>query len=219
MTAFQAVLFDLDGTLMDTVPDILYAINLLRIQRNMPALLLSAVRPIANLGSKAMIKQLFGLEETSLEFNVLRNQLLAAYEQHLADSTQFFPNMEQVLAHLDSLRIPWGIVTNKLARHTLGLLKAMRIDHRAACIICGDSLPTAKPDPAPIRHACQLLQQDPKHCLYVGDAATDVIASKAAGTAPLVALYGYRQDHEDPYTWQADGYIHKPLDILNWISP
>lgn len=214
----QAVLFDLDGTLLDTAPDLVYTINRLREEYGLPALSLPAIRPVVSLGSKAMIKLALGIEENHINFNKIREYFLAIYQQHLALSTRFFPNMDKVLVHLEESGIPWGIVTNKLTRHTSALLKALSLDHRPACIICGDSLSTHKPDPAPILHACQLIKQDPKNCLYVGDCATDVIASKAAGTKSLVALYGYIGDDEDPYTWQADGYIHEAIEIIDWLA-
>jgi phosphoglycolate phosphatase len=216
--SYKAILFDLDGTLLDTAPDLLNALNLLRYEHGLPALPLAAFRPIASLGSKAIVRQGLSIDENHHQFNGIREQFLTLYEQHIADITCFFPQVESVLNYLETEGIPWGIVTNKLTRHTWSLLKALRLDHRPACIICGDSLPTYKPDPAPIRYACQLLKQEPRDCLYVGDAATDVTASKAAGTASLVALYGYLQAEDDPYAWQADGYVDRPIQILDWIK-
>lgn len=218
MNSIRAVLFDLDGTLLDTIPDLVFALNRLRKEHNMPDLPLSAIRPIASLGSKAMVKLALGIEETHSNFNQLRDYFLDLYETHLADSTRFFPQIEIVLEHLETTHIPWGIVTNKLTRHTMALLKALRIDHRPGCIICGDSLSTFKPDPKPILYACELLQQAPQHCLYIGDAATDVVASKAAGTKSLVALYGYIDANEEPLLWNADGYVREPIEIIDWLS-
>ncbi|VVC76101.1 Phosphoglycolate phosphatase [Aquicella siphonis] len=218
MNTIRAVLFDLDGTLLDTVPDLVYALNRLRTENNLPEMPLAEIKPIVSLGSRAMVKQALGINETDSRFNTLREHFLALYDNHLADSTRFFPDIEKVLEHLDENGLPWGIVTNKMTRHTLALLKALRFDHRPGCIICGDSLPTYKPDPEPIRYACELLKQTPDHCLYVGDAATDVMASKAAGARSLVALYGYIHAHEDPFSWHADGYIQNPMEIIDWLS-
>jgi len=215
MKTIRAVLFDLDGTLLDTVPDLVYALNQTRLMESLPPLPISAIRPIANLGSKMMIKTAFGIEECDPRFNRMREHFLQFYEKHLADATQFFPNVEKVLAHLEKNRIPWGIVTNKLKRHALPLLKALHIE--PACIICGDSLAKAKPDPEPIRYACELLKHPPSDCLYVGDAMTDVMASKAAGTKSLVALYGYIQHDQDPLSWGADGYIGEPMELIEWL--
>lgn len=215
--AIRFVLFDLDGTLLDTAPDLIFALNRLRNERGLPDLPLATVRPLATLGSKAMIKFALEIDENHPQFNPLREQFFTLYENHIADSTRFFPNMENVLTQLDQQQIPWGIVTNKLTRHTLQLLKTLGLDHRPACVVCGDTLPTYKPDPAPILYACQLLKANPKQCIYIGDAATDVLASKAAGTNSLVALYGYINKEDNPLNWQADGYINNPEEIMNWI--
>lgn len=164
-----------------------------------------------------MIKFALGIEENHPKFNAIREHFLDIYQEHLADATRFFPHVERVLTHLDEQQIPWGIVTNKLTRHASVLLKTLRLDQRTPCIVCGDSLPTHKPDPAPILHGCQLLKQTPQNCIYVGDCATDVMASKAAGTFSLVALYGYIGLEEDPYGWQADGYIKEAIELIDWL--
>jgi phosphoglycolate phosphatase len=217
MTTVNAVLFDLDGTLLDTAPDLLFALNRVRKEHNMDDMALATLRSIANQGSKAMVKLAFGIDEGHPDLSKLREKFLAYYEENIAVGTRFFPAMESVLTHLDQNNIPWGIVTNKLTRQTRELLKALRFDHRPGCVICGDTLPKFKPDPEPILHACQLLGQTPEHCIYLGDAVTDVQASKAAGTRSLVALYGYIHDSEDPFSWEADGYIQEPLDIIKWL--
>jgi phosphoglycolate phosphatase len=217
--SIRSVLFDLDGTLLDTAPDLAYALNQLRKAHDLPSLPFTTIRHIASLGSKAMIKFAFEIDENHSQFNGLREQFLTLYENHIADSTRFFPNIENVLNKLDQQQVPWGIVTNKLTKHTLGLLKALNFEDRPGCIICGDSLTTFKPDPAPILHACQLLNEEPQHCVYIGDARTDVLASKAAGLCSLVALYGYiNTDEENPFAWLADGYIDHPEEIMNWIT-
>lgn len=214
----RGVLFDLDGTLLDTIPDLVFALNKVRTENGLPELPISAIRPIATLGSRAMVKIAFGIELEDPKFDAYREHFMNLYEKHLADSTRFFPNMENVLEHLENNNIPWGIVTNKLTRHTVPLLKALEIDHRPGCVVCGDSLPTFKPDPEPILHACRLIKQDPAHCIYVGDAETDVTASKAAGTKSLVALYGYIHEDEDPYAWKADGYVQEPIELIKWFN-
>ncbi len=213
----SAVLFDLDGTLVDTAPDLLRALNTLRREYGFDELSLSAIRPQISLGSKPLIKQLLGIEENHPQFLHLRARFFDLYQHHIADATQFFPGIEEVLMHLETNHIPWGIVTNKLKRHTIELLKILKIDHRPACVVCGDTLSTYKPHPEPILHACELIKKMPANCLYVGDSATDVIASKAAGTQSLVALYGYI-GNEDPLAWEADGYVRDPLEILTWLQ-
>ena len=175
------------------------------------------IRPIANLGSKAMLKRALDIDEQDPSYDAIRQQFLSIYMEHLADSTQLFPNMEKVLAHLEQHSIPWGIVTNKLTVHTMGLLKAFSLDQRTDCIICGDTLEKTKPNPLPLLHACQLLGKEPPHCIYVGDAESDVIASKAAGIQSLVALYGYINQDENPTDWKADGYVREPIEIIEWL--
>src|SRR5436190_19955844 len=213
----RAVLFDLDGTLLDTVPDLVFALNQLRNERGILDLTITAIRRIASLGSRAFIKKAFDLHDDHPELNTLREKFLTLYLKHLADTTTLFPEIDNVLLHLEQQNIPWGIVTNKLTKHTTPLLKALRLDQRTACVICGDSLSKAKPDPLPLLHACELLKQAPQDCLYIGDAETDVHASKAAGLKSLVAMYGYIGENENPLSWQADGYIQSPKDILTWL--
>lgn len=218
MKSIRGVLFDLDGTLLDTAPDLTYALNQLRQERYLPELPVSSIRSIANLGSKAMLKHAFEMDEKDPGYASLRNQFFSLYQKHILDSTQLFPNIEKVLSHLEQRDIPWGIVTNKLTKHANVLLSALGLSRRTDCIICGDTLAKSKPDPLPIIHACQMLNAKPKDCLYIGDAITDVIASKAAGTKSLVALYGYINHEDDPLTWKADGYVNEPIEIIEWLE-
>lgn len=219
MTNFSgAILFDLDGTLLDTAPDLMAALNRLRKEHQLEELPVSSIRSVISHGSKAMVKKVFGIEETHPHFKELRERFLDIYHHHIADATTLFPKVENVLTYLDEHDIPWGIVTNKLTKHTLQLLKALQLDHRPLCVVCGDSLSTNKPDPAPIYYACELLKQNPQHCIYLGDSVNDVIASKAAGTKALVALYGYIGEQDNPFSWQADGYIEKPDELIDWLK-
>lgn len=217
MLPINAILFDLDGTLLDTAPDLVTAFNRLRVEHALPVVSLTAFRSIVSLGSKFMVKRALGIDETHPNFDQLRSRFLDLYQQHIADATTLFPHMDSVLNDLEQKKIPWGIVTNKLTRHVTKLLKILQLDQRPACVICGDSLPQYKPDPTPILYACHLLKQDPTHCIYVGDSIVDVTASKAAGMRSLVALYGYISDNDDPFSWDADGYICDPREILKYF--
>ncbi|MBA3660677.1 MAG: phosphoglycolate phosphatase [Gammaproteobacteria bacterium] len=212
----KAILFDLDGTLLDTAPDLCFALNALRKEFGLTEISLDEIKPFVGRGAKKMVSHVLGLAENDPDIMKLREKFLSLYDQNIAERTRFFPQMEQVINHLELNQIPWGIVTNKLTYHTHRLLKALDIFKRTACIICGDTLAHAKPHPLPILHACHLLKISPPDCLYVGDAATDVAASKAAGTHAIVALYGYL-DGEDPHLWQADYYINEPLELLSWF--
>lgn len=218
MSMIRAVLFDLDGTLLDTAPDLSFALNQVREQHNMEPLPLAVIRPLAGYGSRAMLKLGFDIDENHPHYNGILESFLNAYHANLTRSTALFPDMEKVLRHLEERHIPWGIVTNKPSRFTYDLLKAMRLDHRAACIICGDSLSKRKPAPDQILHACDKLKLPVEDCVYVGDTEIDVIASKAAGTKSLVALYGYIGLTEHPQNWQADGYVNAPAEIIHWLQ-
>lgn len=214
----QAILFDLDGTLLDTVPDLAFALNVMRQEKGLLDIPDSLIRPIANLGSKAMIQRAFDINDTHPELPQLREKFLAVYHQHLANATRLFPDIDKVLNHLDQHNIPWGIVTNKPSKHTHSLLEQLQLAHRPHVVVCGDTLAKAKPYPDPIFYACKQLNLQPETCLFIGDAATDVAASKAAGMKSLVALYGYINSDEDPYGWQADGYIYEPIEILDYLQ-
>ena len=218
MRHIDAVLFDLDGTLLDTAPDLAYALNQLRQTYRLSELPLSSIRSTISFGAAAILKNGFDIEENHPDFIPLKEKYLALYEQHLTDSTRFFPNIEKVLLHLEQHDIPWGIVTNRMTKHTMALLKAFGFEHRPNCIICGDTLKKNKPHPEPILEGCRLVKQLPHRTIYIGDAATDVAASKAAGTKSLVALYGYIGSHENPESWQADGYINEPIEIIEWLE-
>lgn len=218
MTAISAVLFDLDGTLLDTANDLGKALNTLLSKHGLPQLPFSRIRPEAGRGSRGLIKVGFNIDENDARYTELCDALLALYEDYLLHSTHLFPGMEEVLTHLENKGIPWGIVTNKPEKFTKEIVKGLNLSERAQCIISGDTLPQRKPHPDPVLHACKLLNQDPATCLYVGDSEVDIIASRAAGTASLVALYGYIPAVENPSTWNADGYIQQPIDIIRWLD-
>lgn len=213
----NSVLFDLDGTLLDTASDLGNALNELRHNHQLPPLPLATIRPYAGYGSREMLKLAFDIDEHHPHYPNYLDHFLQLYQTHLTRTTQFFPGMEELLTQLDERGITWGIVTNKPGRFAFDLLKTMKLDQRAACIVCGDSLSKRKPDPDQILHACDLLNITPANTLYIGDTVIDVTASKAAGTKSIVALYGYIKAEDDPQTWKADGYIQQPKDILEWL--
>jgi phosphoglycolate phosphatase len=218
MTQHHAILFDLDGTLLDTAADLGAALNRLLEAHRYPTLSPAQIRPSAGQGCKGLLKLGMNIDEQHPQYGALCEELLGYYHQHLFDTTTFFPGMDSVLANLDQAGIPWGIVTNKPEKFTLQLAEKLQLRERTTCIISGDTLPYRKPHPEPVLQACRLLQREPKDCLYVGDAKIDVIASKAAGATALVALYGYIPDGENPAHWEADGYIEQPLDIMRWMT-
>ena len=214
----RLVLFDLDGTLADTAPDLAYALNRTLEQFNRPTLSFEAIRPHVSHGGIAMIRAGFGIEPDHPDFQTYRNHFLEVYKENIARETQLFPGMDRVIETFENLGIPWGIVTNKPAWLTDPLMEAMALTKRAACIISGDTTPYSKPHPHPIHHACQLADRTPQECLYIGDAARDIEAGKNAGTATLTALFGYLSETDDPDSWEADAKIQHPLEILELMG-
>lgn len=214
----NTVLFDLDGTVLDTARDLVGALNIVLQEQGLEAVSLEKARPSVSLGAGALICCGFGYRGTELNFEELRQRLVTVYSEHLADNTCLFDGMEQVLTTLEAKQIRWGIVTNKITFLTEPLLEKLDLTKRCACIVSGDTLPEKKPHPAPLLHACQLAQSQPTHCIYVGDAARDIEAGQRAGMQTVAALYGYIAENENPHTWNATTTISKPLDLLNWLA-
>lgn len=218
MKNVRAVLFDLDGTLLDTAGDLGSALNHLLLELGASALPQATIRPYAGAGVRGLLKLGLNLLPTDADYSSLSERLLAIYQQHLLETTQLFPGMADILSFLEKEKLPWGIVTNKPAKFTDPILHHLNLATRAGCVISGDSLSTRKPDPEPILHACKLLQRDPRECLYVGDSEIDIRASRDAGGVSLAALYGYIPPGENPREWEANGYIEHPRDILGWLG-
>ena len=212
------VLFDLDGTLADTAPDLAGALNAIRIQNNLPALPLETISPTVSLGGNAMIKLAFDLEEGDSGFEEIREQFLNYYLEHIADQTRLYDNMEELLTSLENDNISWGIVTNKSEWLTMPLLKALSLEKRSACIVCGDTLEYRKPHPAPLLHACKLIEAEIKTTVYIGDAQRDIEAGIRAGIKTIVALYGYIEENEDPANWNADAMVNNVNEIKDKLS-
>ncbi len=213
----KSVLFDLDGTLVDSAEDLTSALNSLLKIRHIPTLPTSQTRAFAGRGSKGLLKIGLNIDDNHPDFLELSTEFFEHYQIHLIETTQLFSGMPQVLHSLKKKNIPWGIVTNKPQRFTDVLVKHIPLLQQAKCIVSGDTLEKRKPHPDPILYACRLLNQTPADCLYIGDAEVDIVASNAAGTHSLVALYGYIPAEEEPFNWNADGYIQHPLDILEWL--
>lgn len=216
--AVRTVLFDLDGTLVDTAPDLGFTLNELRRRRGMAPLPESAYRPQASHGSQGLIRLGFGVGQDHPDFPGLRDEFLEVYSAHLTRDSPVFPGMGDVLSTLEAKGLSWGVVTNKPTRYTEPLLAHLGLTPRAACVVCGDTLAQSKPHPAPMLHACRLVGSEPGQCLYVGDAERDVAAANAAGMPALVALYGYLGEDDRPQTWGALGQIATPAGLLDWID-
>ena len=212
----RCVLFDLDGTLADTAPDLAYALNGVLAEQGRAPLPLGTIRPAASHGGLALIRCGFG--EGHPEEEALRQRLLGIYRDNIARETRLFAGMAAVLADLEARGLHWGVVTNKPSRFTEPLMDALDLSRRAACIVSGDTCENSKPHPQPILHACALAGVSAQECLYVGDAARDIEAGRRAGTHTLAALFGYIGADDLPQQWGADALIEQPGEILDWLD-
>ena len=214
MGTIRTVLFDLDGTLVDTAPDMAAALDKLCIEQKHSVLPFTQVRPYVSNGSAALVKLAFGddIDDAHMEF--LKQRYLELYAQNIAQKSKLFAGTETVLKHLESNNLNWGVVTNKPGFLTLPLMKKLKLEQRAACIVSGDSTPNRKPHPEPMHYACKLAGSNDDECVYIGDARRDIEAGNNAGMKTLIAGYGYIGDWEDVADWGADAQIDKPEDIL-----
>jgi len=214
----QTVLFDLDGTLADTAPDLAHALNRLLGERGLPPLPLEYARPWTSSGARGLIKAGLDMDPEHPHYEALRVRFLDLYAEDICVHTRLFPGMEELLQALEARGLRWGVVTNKAERFTLPLARALGIDRRAACLVCGDTTPHAKPHPAPLLHAAEKVGTPPAQCLYVGDDLRDVQSARAAGMPVIAAAFGYLGKDGDPRTWGADGIIQAPLEALDYLG-
>ena len=212
----QAVLFDLDGTLADTAPDLAYALNRMRISRQLPELPVSATRAYTSMGARGLLGIGLDMTPEHPEYAAMRDEFLAIYADNLCRETRLFPGMAELLDELERRGLRWGVVTNKAERYTHPLLKLLGVDHRAACVIGGDTTGKTKPDPAPLFAATDRMGIAPHHCIYVGDDRRDVQAGRAAGMKTIVVKFGYLHGN-DPETWAADAMIDTPGELLQHL--
>ncbi|MBE0439837.1 MAG: HAD-IA family hydrolase [Gammaproteobacteria bacterium] len=217
MQDFTAILFDLDGTLVDTAPDLAFALNSLLEEQGKSILPYETIRPIASNGADGLLELGFGSSDHDDLLPTLRERLLAIYQDNISRQSKLFGGMNEVLSALEQANITWGIITNKPAFLTDPLVKNLALHHRARCVVSGDTTPYSKPHPAPMMHACQLINVPPERCIYIGDAARDIEAGKNANMRTVAALYGYVGESDNPDNWQADAHINHPSEILQWI--
>lgn len=213
----RAVLFDLDGTLADTAPDLGLALNLLRAERDLPPVPLEQTRALTSSGARGLIKAGFGHTPEHPDYPVLRDRFLELYADNVCVDTRLFDGMDALLDALEQRSLVWGVVTNKAMRFTDPLIAALGLSARAACIVSGDTTPRSKPAPDPLLHAARLIGLAPADCLYIGDDLRDIQAARAAGMGALAAAYGYLGDESDPAAWGADGIIHAPAEVLHFL--
>ena len=213
----RTVLFDLDGTLADTAPDLAFTLNALLKEEGRASLAFEKIRPEVSHGSLGLLKLGFGLGPKDADYERLRTRLLAIYADNLLRHTRLFPGIDELLQTLSARGLNWGIVTNKPAFLTEPLVSGLALASPPACIISGDTTINRKPHPEPMLLACTQTGSKPQECLYVGDAERDIQAGKQAGMKTLVALFGYISANESPERWGADGMIHEPREILDWL--
>jgi phosphoglycolate phosphatase len=217
MTRAHAILFDLDGTLLDTAPDMIGALNRLRQEEDLEPLAFSAVRPSVSHGAVRLISVGFPAAQGD-EFERLRKRFLSIYSENLAAGTRLFAGLEPVLAAFEAEGLPWGVVTNKPGWLTDPLLEQLDLARRACCVVSGDTVNERKPHPLPLLHAAAVTGVSPDHCVYVGDAERDIVAGRAAGMQTVIAAYGYLAEHDHPETWNADGIIDRPEQVMDWLT-
>lgn len=210
----RAVLFDLDGTLADTAPDLLEALNRLRRERGLADLPLETGRRYASSGARGLLHVGFDLLPEDADYERMRETFLDHYDARVCADTRLFPGMDELLAAIEGRGLAWGIVTNKSSRFTPRIVAALGLDGRAGCVVCGDTTGHIKPHPAPLLHAARQLAIDPSLCWYVGDDLRDVQAAHAAGMRSVAVEYGYLGTGSAPREWNAEAVIAQPTDLI-----
>jgi phosphoglycolate phosphatase len=214
----SAVLFDLDGTLIDSAPDLGAAADQMRLDRGMPSLPYEAYRPMAGAGARGMLGVAFGLVMEDPRFDAMREEFFINYERCMTQRTTVFDGVESLIREIGSRQLLWGVVTNKSSRFTDPLTRAMPLFSTAGAIVSGDTTPHAKPHPAPLLEAARRLGLAPERCLYVGDDERDVVAGLAAGMRTVAATYGYLGNRSDTRAWGAHAEINSPMELLQLLA-
>jgi len=219
--SIHAVLFDLDGTLADTAPDLCGAINRMRIDRGLATLPIARLRPFASQGARGLLAAGFDVSLDHPEFAMMREEFFATYAAHLCEETQVFASMDETIALLKRNGISWGIVTNKPRRFTEPLVERLAILQTAGVVVSGDTTAHAKPHPEPFLHAARALGIAPRKCLAIGDDERDIVAGRAAGMMTIAAAWGYCAD-TDPRAWNADDTLDHPSQLVtklkDWLT-
>ena len=218
-TNIPAIFFDLDGTLADTAPDLAGALNKLRGEHGLPPLPLAELRPHISAGAKRLLLAGMNIGPESSTYLATQERFLTLYEKNVHNATQLFDGIAECLDRLDTLNIPWGIVTNKALRFAAPLIDGLGLQHRTICLVAGDSASHPKPHPAPLLMAARIAAIQPQYCIYVGDDERDILAAHAAGMKAVAATWGYLGNDKPVVNWGADIIITSPKDILRIITP
>lgn len=216
---FKAILFDLDGTLVDTLYDIKFAINTVLSKYNIPKISEDEVRKFISYGSAKILEaHLYNhptVDTSNIDIKNIVNEVIDFYSKNMNKNSMLFNNVEKVIKFLDEKKIPWGIVTNKLEMLTLGLVKNYEIFNNCQCIVGQDTAAKPKPHPEPVLYALEQINISPKDCLFIGDSINDIIAGRYAGTYTAVALYGYIGNPKETSAWDANFYFEDISEVIN----
>ena len=213
----RAVLFDLDGTLIDSAPDLGAAADKMRTDRGLPSLPPARYRPMAGAGARGMLAEAFGMGPDHPDFAVMREEFFVNYESRMTEQTTIFDGVPELVLQILGRNMAWGVVTNKAARFTDPLTQAIPLFATASAVVSGDTTPHAKPHPAPLLEAAERLRVAPEHCIYVGDDERDIVAGLAAGMGTVAATYGYLGAKTDPSEWGAHAAIKSPGELLQLL--
>lgn len=217
-TLINAVLFDLDGTLLDTAPDLASALNTTLENRALDTLDYSLIRPYVSYGADGLIKLAYGHQLDAEQHQQIKQELITFYQDNIAEQTQLFDSLNSGLTHLENNHIKWGIVTNKPEYLTTPLLKALNLFERASCVVSGDEVKHSKPHPESIYMACELISTAPENVVYIGDAERDIQAGNSAGSKTIACKYGYIPDTENIKNWRADAIVEQPEHLSTWLQ-
>ncbi|ENA30782.1 MULTISPECIES: N-acetylmuramic acid 6-phosphate phosphatase MupP [Pseudomonas] len=214
----KAVLFDMDGTLLDTAPDFIAVIQSMRADRGLPAVDEKTVRDVVSGGARAMVASAFEVDPLSDEFDPLRLDFLDRYQDHCAIHSHLFEGMEELLADLERARLTWGVVTNKPVRYAEPIMQALGLAKRSAVLVCPDHVTYSKPDPEPVLLACKQINIEPQAVIFVGDDRRDIESGRAAGTKTAAVRYGYIHPEDNPAHWGADLVVDHPLELRDALD-
>ncbi|MBD9393952.1 HAD family hydrolase [Acidovorax sp. ACV01] len=214
----RAVLFDLDGTLIDSAPDLGAAADKMRTDRGLPSLPLARYRPMAGAGARGMLGEAFGMAPDHPEFLAMREEFFVNYELRMTERTSIFEGVPELVSQILQRKLAWGVVTNKAARFTDPLTRAIPLFATAGAVVSGDTTPHAKPHPAPLLEAASRLKIEPGQCIYVGDDERDIVAGLAAGMGTVAATYGYLGAKTNPMEWGAHAAIKSPSELLQLLG-
>ncbi|ULR90191.1 phosphoglycolate phosphatase [Comamonas sp. B21-038] len=216
--SIRAILFDLDGTLIDSAPDLGAAADQMRVARGLPSLPMADYRPFAGSGARGMLRVAFGMQPEDAEFPTMREEFFQNYERRMTQDTTVFDGVSDMLASIVARQLHWGVVTNKSKRFTEPLSRQMALFASAGAVVSGDTTPHAKPHPEPLLEAARRIGVAPQDCVYVGDDERDIIAGKAAGMHTVAAVYGYLGEKQSVAHWEADDVLNSPHELLKRLK-